>query len=145
METDCAKLRERVTRNPLRKGMKKIRTVKQKVRGRPRTDMRPLIGFRADDAARAAVVKWAESQSDIPTLSEAIRRLVELGLTVKARSRQQRPERAEKANKMAADQLDQLVDKAASAEEQADRREHLLKGPEEFRRVQVDRSRAKER
>jgi len=34
-------------------------------------------------AFRAAIIRWAEKQSDKPTLSEAIRRLVELGLKVK--------------------------------------------------------------
>jgi len=32
---------------------------------------------------RASIIKWAESQPDTPTLSEAIRRLVELGLKAK--------------------------------------------------------------
>jgi hypothetical protein len=65
------------------KSMKKARTVKQKVMGRPRTGIRPLMGFRADPATRAAIVRWAENQPDMPTLSEAIRRLVELGLKSK--------------------------------------------------------------
>ncbi|MCP3476723.1 hypothetical protein NLM33_41920 [Bradyrhizobium sp. CCGUVB1N3] len=63
--------------------MKKARTVKQKVMGRPRTGITPLMGFRADTATRAAIVRWAENQPDKPTLSEAIRRLVELGLKAK--------------------------------------------------------------
>jgi hypothetical protein len=63
------------------KSMKKARTVKQKViMGRPRTGITPLMGFRADPATRGAIVKWAENQPDNPTLSEAIRRLVEIGL-----------------------------------------------------------------
>ncbi len=112
--------------------------------GRPRTGIKPLIGFRADDAIRAAVVKWAEGQPDTPTLSEAIRRLVELGLTVKARPKQASRARAEKANEMAAETINQLVDPRASAEEKASRKRRLLKGPEEFREVRVDRSKAKE-
>jgi hypothetical protein len=62
------------------KSMKKARAVKQKVMGRPRTGITPLMGFRADPVIRAAIVKWAENQPDTPSLSEAIRRLVELGL-----------------------------------------------------------------
>jgi hypothetical protein len=65
------------------KSMKKARSVKQKVMGRPRTGTTPLIGFRAEAGTRAAIIKWAESQPDQPTLSEAIRRLVELGLKIK--------------------------------------------------------------
>jgi hypothetical protein len=60
--------------------MKKTSRVKQKVMGRPRTGTTPLMGFRADPVIRASIVRWAENQPDMPTLSEAIRRLVEIGL-----------------------------------------------------------------
>jgi hypothetical protein len=93
------------------------------------------MGFRANPTTRAAIVKWAENQPDTPTLSEAIRRLVEIGLTVKVRSKQNSPARAERAAATAGEQLDQLADKSASAEDQATR----LKGPEEFQNVRVDR------
>jgi len=65
------------------KSMKKATPVKQKVMGRPRTGITPLMGFRADPVIRASIVRWAENQPDMPTLSEAIRRLVELGLKAK--------------------------------------------------------------
>lgn len=107
--------------------------------GRPRTGITPLMGFRADTATRAAIVKWAENHPDNPTLSEAIRRLVELGLTVKARPKQGSRVRADKAKAMAANQLDQLADESATADEQASRKRRLLKGPEEFQNVRVDR------
>jgi hypothetical protein len=64
--------------------MKKARPVKQKVMGRPRTGIRPLIGFRADQATRTAIIRWASDQPDKPTLSEAIRRLVEHALKRKS-------------------------------------------------------------
>jgi hypothetical protein len=67
------------------KSMKKTIPVKQKVMGRPRSGITPLMGFRADPVIRASIVKWAEKQPDMPTLSEAIRRLVELGLKAKAK------------------------------------------------------------
>jgi hypothetical protein len=41
------------------------------------------MGFRADPVIRASIVRWAEKQPDMPSLSEAIRRLVELGLKAK--------------------------------------------------------------
>jgi hypothetical protein len=65
--------------------MKKASAVKQKVMGRPKTGTTPLMGFRADPATRALIVRWAENQSDTPTLSEAIRRLVHLGLKAKGK------------------------------------------------------------
>jgi len=70
---------------------------------------------------------------------EAIRRLVELGLTMKARPTQITPAKAERAAAAAGKQLDQLADKSASVEEQASRKRRLLKGPEEFQNVRIDR------
>jgi hypothetical protein len=119
--------------------MKRAKSVKQKAIGRPRAGIRPLIGFRTDDATRAAIVKWAETQPDVPSLSEAIRRLVELGLTVKGRPKQPAAARVKRANEIAGKQLDQMADKSAPAEEQASRKRNLLKGPEEFRDVRIDR------
>jgi hypothetical protein len=60
--------------------MKKSIKVKPKKRGRPATGKDPLMGFRAPPDIRASIVRWAELQPDNPSLSEAIRRLVELGL-----------------------------------------------------------------
>jgi hypothetical protein len=59
--------------------MKKAISVMQKRVGRPATGKTPTIALRAGDEFRLAVEKWAAKQSDTPTLSEAIRRLVELG------------------------------------------------------------------
>ena len=61
--------------------MKKSIKVQPKQRGRPATGKDPLMGFRAPPDIRASIVRWAETQLDTPTLSEAIRRLVELGLS----------------------------------------------------------------
>jgi hypothetical protein len=44
-----------------------------------------MMGFRAEVALRTAIEKWAKQQPDKPSLSEATRRLVELGLKVKAK------------------------------------------------------------
>jgi hypothetical protein len=61
--------------------MKKAIVVKQKKgRGRPATGQSPLVGFRASAEMRNAISQWAARQPDSPKLSEAIRRLVELGL-----------------------------------------------------------------
>ena len=103
----------------------------------------PLIGFRADEITRAAIVKWAENQPDKPTLSEAVRRLVGLGLSGNVRPNQASPARASKAKAVAADQLDRLADPSATADEQANRKRRLLQGPEEFQSVRVDRPKKK--
>jgi hypothetical protein len=118
--------------------MKKAATIKQKVMGRPRTGVRPLIGFRADDATRAGIVKWAENQTDKPTLSEAIRRLVELGLTLNAKPRQAPAARAARAKELASKAIDTLTVGASDDDAKATRKRRLIKGPEEFQEVRVD-------
>jgi len=122
--------------------MKKSKTVKQKVIGRPRTGITPLMGFRADPTTRAAIVKWAEAQPDRPSLSEAIRRLVELGLTAKrtksAPSERQRAALADLASKA----IDSLKVEAPD-DEKASRKRRLIRGPEEFREDRVDLPKAK--
>jgi hypothetical protein len=42
-----------------------------------------MIGFRADAEMRSTIERWAKAQPDKPKLSDAIRRLVELGLKAK--------------------------------------------------------------
>jgi hypothetical protein len=122
--------------------MKKTAPVKQKVMGRPRTGTTPLMGFRADPVIRAAIVRWAKEQPDTPSLSEAIRRLVELGLTVKTKARPTERARA-RASELAAKAIDSLTVGTADADDQASRKRRLLKGPEEFRELRVDRPKAK--
>ena len=84
---------------------------------------------------KAALDAWAAQQSEEIGRSEAIRRLVEIGLGSAKVARRGR------IAKLAAVQIDRLTDPAAPAEEQASRKRRLLKGPEEFREVRVDRKR----
>ena len=122
--------------------MKKAISAKQKSRGRPATGITPMMGFRADPVIRAEIVRWAENQRDMPSLSEAIRRLVEIGLS---RSSPKKPrvlstakQGAERAVELAADAIgNQMPD--TSNEEKATRRRRLIKGPAEFRNVRRDR------
>jgi hypothetical protein len=86
---------------------------------------------------------WAKKQDDNPPLATAIRRLVELGLTVRARPKQPSHDRAARAHEAAGKQLDRLADQSATAEEQAHRKRRLLKGPEEFHEVRLDRPKKK--
>lgn len=99
----------------------------------------PMMGFRAPPALRASIVRWAETQPDSPSLPDAVRRLVEMGLAARSRSRHARSAKAEKANEMASLQLDRLADETAPAQEQAKRKRQLLRGPEEFESSRVDR------
>lgn len=56
-----------------------------KRRGRPATGRDPVTAIRLSAELRASVDKWASKQEDEPSRSEAIRRLVEMGLKVKGK------------------------------------------------------------
>ena len=98
--------------------------------------------FRASPVLRAAIVKWAASQPDFPSLSEATRRLIELGLTVKAEARRPSDGQRLRASEMAGKAIDEMTDATATTDDQAARKKRLLKGPEEFRKVRTDRSKS---
>jgi hypothetical protein len=53
--------------------------------GRPATGKDPVRTMRLSDEFMASVDAWAAEQDDEPGRSEAIRRLVEIGLKVKAK------------------------------------------------------------
>ena len=53
---------------------------KQKKRGRPATGVTPMMGVRISKELRGRIESWARSRPDGPSLSEAIRRLIELAL-----------------------------------------------------------------
>jgi ribosomal protein L28 len=100
----------------------------------------PLMGFSASPAMQASIVRWAENQPDKPSLPEALRRLVELGLTVKAPRKQSQGGRAERAKDLATRVIDSFPVHTTDVEETASRKRRLIKGPEEFRNVRVDRA-----
>jgi hypothetical protein len=63
---------------------KSIRVTTKKKRGRPATTGRGVqVGERWHDAELAAIDAWIASTGEILTRAQAIRRLVEFGLTVK--------------------------------------------------------------
>jgi hypothetical protein len=65
--------------------MKKSISVNKKSRGRPKKagGVDPVTAVRLPKATIAAVDAWANQQNDGPGRSEAIRRLVEIGLKTK--------------------------------------------------------------
>jgi len=62
--------------------MKKAISVKRKKPGRPATGTEPLYGLRIPDDLMARIQEWATD--NYTTRSEAIRRLVEIGLQAKS-------------------------------------------------------------
>ena len=120
--------------------MKKSISVNKKSRGRPKKKggVHTVTAVRLSPEAGVAVDQWATRQDDQPSRSEAIRRLVELGLTVKTRSAPSERQRAALAD-LASKAIDSLTVGAADSDEKASRKRRLIKGPEEFREVRVDR------
>jgi hypothetical protein len=112
--------------------------------GRPATGKDPVRTMRLSDEFIAKVDAWATQQDDEPARSEAIRRLVELGLKVKTpESPVSKPGRRLRAQELATKTIEKIIDPSAPPEERAERRRRLTKGPTEFRENRVDQPKAK--
>lgn len=102
----------------------------------------PFMGFRAAPKIRAKIVRWAEDQHDHPSLPEAVRRLVELGLgksSPRKRIQSTRKVNAAWAVELASTAIDAQASPKATSAERKTRRRELLQGPGSFRRVRKDR------
>ena len=108
----------------------------------PRPEIYPVkkvVGF--DQRMLDAIERWRGKQKPIPNVSEAIRRLVELGLLAKPAGQKPVREPGSRAKQradaagMAGKEIDRLGDTSAPAEEQARRKRRLIKGPPEFREL----------
>jgi hypothetical protein len=119
---------------------KSIKVKPKKKRGRPATGRDPHVAARMPPSLTAEVDAWAAANDT--GRSEAIRRLVELGLTVKARS-VSKPGRRLRAQELATTAIEKMIDPSAPPEERAQRRRRLTKGPLEFQEVRVDLPKAK--
>jgi hypothetical protein len=122
--------------------MAKSISVKRKKAGRPATGTEPLYGVRIASTLMKQIMDWAKAKG--ANRSEAIRRLVELGLKAKAPAKPIRstPNKL-RAAEMAAKAIDGMIDPSAPPEERAQRRRRLTKGPTEFREDRVDLPKAK--
>jgi hypothetical protein len=111
--------------------------------GRPETHpIKKVVGFSEDMID--ALETWRAKQRPVPNLSEAIRWLVELGLTVKAPAKPvSKPGRRMRARELATTAIEKIVDPAAPPEERTERNRRLTKGPAEFRDDRVDQPKAK--
>jgi hypothetical protein len=124
--------------------MKKAISAHKKSRGRPATGHDPSVSTRFPNDVMTEIVAWAAKQQDNPPRSEAIRRLVELGLTVKVSVKPvSKPARSARAAELASKAIDGMIDPSAPPEERAQRRRRLTKGPSEFRKDRVDLPKAK--
>jgi hypothetical protein len=125
--------------------MKKLILVrKNKGRGRPKREdgVDPMISTRFPKGTVSAIESWAVKNE--LGRSEAIRRLVELGLEVKTTTRPvSKPGRRLRAKELATKAIEKIIDPSAPPEERAQRRRRLTKGPPEFREDRVDLPKAK--
>jgi hypothetical protein len=127
-----------------RKIMRKSINDNRKSRGRPATGTAPLVGVRMTEEFQAEINAWAKKQEDHPALATAIRRLVELGLTVRTPAKPvNKLGRRLRAKELAAIAIEKMIDPAAPPEERAQRRHRLTKGPSELRDDRVDLPKAK--
>jgi Arc/MetJ-type ribon-helix-helix transcriptional regulator len=118
--------------------MSKSIPVNAKRRGRPATGQDPVSAVRLPADLTREIDGWARKH-DAESRSEAIRRLVELGLKVKAQARPvSKPGRRLRAQELATKAIEKIIDPAAPPEERAQRRRRLTKGPSEFREDRVD-------
>src|SRR5207248_5098225 len=77
---------------------------------------------------------------DGTTRSDAIRRHVESGLTIKSKANPPSPASAARAKVLAKTAIDKMTDATAPPEEQPQRRRRLIKGPSEFREHRMDQA-----
>jgi Arc/MetJ-type ribon-helix-helix transcriptional regulator len=123
--------------------MAKSIPVNTKRRGRPATGQDPVSAVRLPVDLTKEIDSWAR-KNDTTSRSEAIRRLVELGLKVKTSARPvSKPGRRLRAQELATKAIEKIIDPAAPPEERDQRRRRLTKGPTEFREDRVDLPRTK--
>ena len=107
-----------------------------KTRGRRVRDA--VISIRLPVESRAGVAHWAAAQPDKPGLSEAIRRLVDIGLRQDMPAQQRTKKSKARASRMAQQAIDGMSDRSATANQRATRRRRLTHGPKEFRALRAD-------
>ena len=88
----------------------------RKKRGRPATGTAPLVGVRMTKEFQSPIKEWATAQSDAPPLAEAIRRLIELGLTVKPKARTRAQNQKDRARELVGKRINKTA-KASKSEQ----------------------------
>ena len=122
-----------------------VRKEAAKKRGRPATGRDPVTAIRLPEDLRLRVEAWAAKLGDTPSRSEAIRRLVEIGLSGVCAAKPINKKSAAKAAGMAGEMVDYLSDQSAPADVREKRKRRLLKGPPEFREMRTDLPKTKAR
>ena len=109
----------------------------------PRPELYPvkkIVGF--DQAMINAIDKWRAKQTPLPNVSEAIRRLVEMGLSKPSdqpRVLSTSKQAAARAAELAAKAIDKKIDPTAPAAEREVRKRKLIQRPSPVRESRKDR------
>src|SRR5262249_6922648 len=105
----------------------------------------PATAVRFAPELRKRLDEWAGNQDDKPSRSEAICRLVAIGLSAKvethtkSKNAKRRPETRQRARKLAGETMDELADATPARDARAHRKKRLVDGPEELQQVRHDR------
>jgi len=105
-------------------------------RGEPTAPKHTPFAVRLPIALVNRIDVWA-GEHDARTRAEAIRRLVEVGLTAKAPRTPKAGQRA-RAAALAGHQIDRMGDTSVTAQERATRKLRLMDGPSVFRSARRD-------
>jgi Arc/MetJ-type ribon-helix-helix transcriptional regulator len=123
--------------------MAKSVVVKRKKR-RPAAGQDRFVGIRLPESLLAGIAKWTE-KNDATSRSEAIRRLVEIGLQFDGQEQPFKASSRARAKELAGAQIDKMGDASATDEERTERKQRLTRGPSEFREKRVDQPRKRPR
>lgn len=115
--------------------------------GPERRPIKRIVHF--DSAQAQAIEDWRARQKPVPDATEAIHRLIEMGLAsappaARRGKKTAGSKTAVKASELAGEMIDWLSDSSAPAEERAKRKRRLIKGPSEFREMRSDHKKPKD-
>src|SRR4051794_10936848 len=122
-----------------------VRDKTKRKRGRPATGRDPVTAIRLPEDLRVRVEAWAAKLGDTPSRSEAIRRLIEIGLASVGTAKRSDKKAAAKAADLAGEMVDHFSDHSVPADIHEKRKRRLLTGPSEFREMRTDLPKTKVR
>ncbi len=119
--------------------MKKKTVIPEKKRGPPATGKGEPIVVRMHPPMLATLDEWiAKQDQPFPSRPEAVRRLVEIGLKAGKPAKLQKEGARSRAEELAANAIEGMIDLAAPPDERAQRSRRLTTGPSEFIEDRVD-------
>src|SRR3954470_14530316 len=103
-----------------------VRDKTKRKRGRPATGRDPVTAIRLPEDLRVGVEAWAAKLRDTPSRSEAIRRLIEIGLATVRKDKRSDKKAAAKAAGLAGEIVDYRSDHSLPADIREKRKRRLL-------------------